>query len=385
MRRMVRLVLLVVVLVGVAGAAAALWKRDEVARLVAVNTLFAPDRMADNFASMDRMFHHRTMDGGHASPLPPAPVGVPEAVAGPWRAWLDERNVTGWVILKDGALVAEGYPHGAAGDRRISWSMAKSFLALLLGILEDEGVIDLDAAASDLVPALRGGAYDGVRLRDVARMMSGVEFDEDYFAFRSDINRMGRVLALGGSMDRFAAGLQSRRGEAGADWQYVSIDTHVLGMAIRAATGRSVPDLMEARILRPVGLEAAPQYLTDGHGVAFVLGGLTMTTRDYARLGWLVAQGGRWQGRQIVPEAWIARATAPQVPDGHYGYQWWVPPDAADGEVYARGIYGQFVWIDPARGVVIAVNAADPAFRVPGTEAAAVAMFRRVSAALRPD
>ena len=383
MRRVMRGVLLGLVVLALAGAAAAVVKREELVRLHAVNTLFAPDRIAGNFSTMDRMFHHRVMSAEVAAPLPPADVALPPALAAEWAAFLEAREATGWVILKDGALVAEGYPQGGPGDRRISWSMAKSLLALLWGILEAEGAVPgLDTAASDLVPALRGGAYEGVALRDVARMSSGVAFDEDYFDFFSDINRMGRVLALGGSMDGFAAGLEGRIGPAGARWQYVSIDTHVLGMAIRAATGQSIAELMETRLFAPVGLDPEPFYLTDGHGVAFVLGGLNMTTRDYARLGWLVAQGGRWDGRQLVPAEWVARSTAPQVPGGHYGYQWWIPPDPQGGEVYARGIYGQYLWIDPARGVVIALNAADRNFRAPGAEAGAVAMFRRIAAAL---
>ena len=388
MRRLVRPLVAALLILALAGAGGAVWKRDEIARLHAVNTLFAPDRIAANFSAMETMFHSRAMDAGTPAPLPPAGRSLAEALPpellSDWQAWLDARAVTGWVILQDGALLAEGYPHGGPADRRISWSMAKSVLALLLGQLEAEGVIALDTAASDLVPALRGGAYDGVTLHDILRMRSGVAFDEDYFAFNSDINRMGRVLALGGSMDGFAAALTERRGTPGADWQYVSIDTHVLGMAIRAATGQSIPELIAARLFRPLGLDPDPLYLTDGHGVAFVLGGLVMTTRDYARLGWLVAQGGQWQGRQIVPAEWIARATTPDPPGARYGLHWWLPPAAQGGETYARGIYGQFLWIDPARGVVIAVNAADRGFRTPGAEAGAIALFRRLSAALAP-
>lgn len=201
--------------------------------------------------------------------------------------------------------------------------------------------------------------------------------------FHSDINRMGRVLALGGTMDGFAIGQTSRRGPPGTDWLYVSIDTHVLGMVIRGATGRSVIDLMEERLFMPLGLEQPPYYLTDGRGVAFVLGGLNLTTRDYARLGQMVAQGGQWQGRRIVPEAWIAESTAASAPGGAaYGYQWWLPPDAGPGEFYGRGVYGQFLWIDREREVVIAVNAANRAFRAPGVLDGSIAMLRAIARGL---
>ena len=386
MRRLGRLALTFLLVLALGGAGVAVWKRAEIARLLAVNTLFDEDRIVANFSSMERMFHIRRMDAGSPFPLPVAnPHGLPPDIATVWEDWQEQNRVTAHVILHHGTIISEAYRLGTGvEDRRISWSIAKSFLALLLGILHEEGTLpDLDARVDSLVPELRGSAYEGVSLRDVARMASGVAFDENYFDFHSDINRMGRVLALGGSMDGFAAALTARSRSAGTAWQYVSIDTHVLGMAIRAATGRSIPELMEERLLQPVGLDPEPFYLTDSHGVAFVLGGLNMTTRDYARLGWLVAQGGRWEGRQIVPEGWVSHVTAPQAPGGAlYGYQWWVPPEAEGGETFARGIYGQYIWTDPARAVVIAVNAADRRFNQPGVDAAAIAMFRALAAAI---
>ena len=265
--------------------------------------------------------------------------------------------------------------------------MAKSALSLLLGTLVADGTIpDLDAPVTQYAPALRQSAYDGATIRQVLRMESGVAFNEDYLDFWSDINRMGRVLALGGSMDGFAAGQSARRGPAGSDWQYVSIDTHVIGMVIRGATGRSIPDLMSERIFQPLGLDRDPYYVTDGEGVAFVLGGLNLTTRDYARIGQMVLQNGEWQGRQIVPADWIAESTAPgpfTAESGTgYGYQWWLPPEARPGEVWARGVYGQEIWIDRSNDVVIAVNSADRGFTAPQVMVEKIALFRAIADSL---
>lgn len=380
--RIVRIVLrLVLVLVLLAGATA-LWKREQVARLLAVNSLFAPDRIVANFSAMDSMFLSRAMDGGNATPLPQGQtMTLPEGFDG----WAEARAVTGWVVLKDGAIVTEGYRLGTGpDDLRISWSVAKSALSLLYGILLAEGAVPpLETPVATAVPQLAGTAYDGATLRDVITMSSGIAFDEDYLDFWSDINKMGRVLALGQRMDDFAASQHTRANPPGSAWQYVSIDTHVLGMAIRQATGRAIPDLLSERLFHPIGLERDPYYLTDGVGVAFVLGGLNLTTRDYARLGLLVAQGGRWGDRQVVPADWIEESTRPQAPDGAaYGYQWWIPENAEPGEVLARGIYGQFVYIHPGRGVVVAVNAADRGFRQPGVMDANIAMFRQIASRL---
>lgn len=360
-------------------AALAIWKREDLTRLMAVNSLFAEDRIVSNFSAMNSMFLTAPMDGGETVALS---VGSPIALPNDYADWVSDRRVTAVVVLSGGELVHEAYYLGTAqDDLRVSWSVAKSVLSLLLGQLHDDGVIpDLDAPVTEFAPALRGSAYDGASIRDVLQMSSGVAFNEDYFDFWSDINRMGRVLALGGSMDGFSAGQSGRRAPPGTEWHYVSIDTHVLSMVIRGATGRSIPDLVSERLFQPLGLERDPYYVTDGEGVAFVLGGLNLTTRDYARIGQLVAQGGTWQGRQIVSADWIAESTARSAPgDVGYGYQWWLPDDAAPGEVYARGVYGQFIWIDRDRDVVIAVNSADRAFRTEGALDTNIAMFRAIA------
>mgnify|MGYP001627925818 CR=1 FL=1 len=239
---------------------------------------------------------------------------------------------------------------------------------------------------TEYAPQLAGSAYEGATIRNVLQMTSGVEFDEDYLDYDSDINRMGRVLALGGTMDGFAAGLTARAAQPGERWKYVSIDTHVIGMVVRGATGRSIPDLMAEKVIAPLGLEAAPYYVSDGEGVAFVLGGLNMRTRDYARFGLMFEQMGAYRGRQVVPADWVAastRASAPTEPGKMgYGYQWWMPVDAPEGVFMARGIYGQYIYIDQVRNVVIVVTAADRQFRDPGAHAENVGMIRRIAEAL---
>jgi CubicO group peptidase (beta-lactamase class C family) len=132
-----------------------------------------------------------------------------------------------------------------------------------------------------------------------------------------------------------------------------------------------------------MGFETAPYYLTDGEGVSFVLGGMNMQTRDYARFGQMVLQGGEWQGVQVVPEAWVLTMTSPQAKDGSdYGFQWWIPDNATPGEVMAQGIYGQYIYINPGLGVVIAVNSADRGFEEPGVDDGNIAMLRAIAAGL---
>ncbi|SMR70677.1 CubicO group peptidase, beta-lactamase class C family [Aliiroseovarius halocynthiae] len=364
---------------------AGLWKREQITRLLAVNSLFSEEKIVGNFSNMDSAFLTRSMSRGDGSvaPLPAGGNWSPDETV---NTWIKDRAVTGLVVLKDGQLRHESYYLGTGpDDRRISWSMAKSYLSALVGIMLEQGAIaSLDDPVETYAPELRGSAYAGASVRNVLNMASGVVFNEDYLDFNSDINRMGRVLALGRSMDQFAAGLQDSFAPAGETWQYVSIDTHVIGMVVRGATGRSIPDLLQEHVIAPMGLEADPYYLTDGYGVAFVLGGLNLTTRDYARFGEMFRQDGVWNGQQIVPTDWIAASTRPSAPTANgneqYGYQWWMAPDATEGEYYARGIYGQYIYIDKARGVVIALNSADRGFRGDGVNDNNIAIFRRIAA-----
>jgi CubicO group peptidase (beta-lactamase class C family) len=387
MRKILKWLGRIVLALALAALVVGLWKREEIGRLLAVNSLFEEGRIVGNFSHMDRAFLTVPVPrgAGPVSALPEgAPMDLPEGVA----EWIEARAVTSLAVLHKGRLVHESYHLGTKPeDRRISWSVAKSFLAALVGLSLERGEIaSLDDPVTRYAPALGGSAYDGVTLRQLLQMTSGLAFDEDYLDYHSDINRMGRVLALGGTMDGFAAGLTARAAPPGTRWKYVSIDTHALAMALRGATGRTLPDLLSERIVQPLGLEAEPYYITDGEGVAFALGGLNLTTRDYARFGLMVAQMGRYGDRQVVPADWIAASTVPSAPTEpgklRYGLHWWMPADAHEGEFYAHGIYGQYIYVDHARDAVIVVTSADRGFREPGVKETNIDMLRRIAAAL---
>ena len=367
--------------------AVGIWKRDDISRLIAVNTLFDEENIVGNFSSMPSLFFSTPLPRG-TSDVTALTEGIPASLPASAETWITDRTLTSLLALKGGEVVHESYYQGTdADDLRVSWSVAKSFLSSLMGIVIEEGAIaSLDDPVKKYAPMLEGSAYDGATIRNVLQMSSGVTFDEDYLDFNSDINKMGRILALGGSMDGFAAGLTETFAPPGEQWKYVSIDTHVLGMVIRGATGQSIPDLMTEKLIGPLGLQADPVYVTDGFGVAFVLGGLNVTTRDYARFAQMIADGGRWNGQQIVPGDWIAASTVPSAKTApgkiQYGYQWWIPADATTGEFMARGIYGQYIYFDVSRDVVIITTAADRKFREPGVADQNIAVLREIAAAL---
>lgn len=364
-----------------------IWKREEIMRLMAVNSLFSAEKIVGNFSNMDAAFLTVPLPRGD-KPASELPKGADLTLPDGAENWIRDRSVTSLLVLKDGQIRYEDYFLGTGpGDRRISWSIAKSYLSALFGVLLAEGAIDsLDEPVTKYAPSLTGTAYDGASIRNVLNMASGVSFDEDYLDSNSDINRMGRVVALGGTLDAFSSSFTERFVEPGERWQYVSIDTHVIGMVIRGATGQSVTALLAEKIIAPLRQEQDGYYLTDGAGVAFVLGGLNLTTRDFARFGQMIQQNGQYDGQQVVPASWIAESTAPSAPTEPgrigYGYQWWIPVGAHDGEFMGRGIYGQYLYIDQPKGLVIVTTGADRKFREPGVNESNVAMFRRIADSL---
>lgn len=371
-----------------AAAVIGLWKREEIMRLLAVNSLFSEDKIVNNFSHMNAAFLSTPIARG-TGPISALPLGTPMPLSSDVSTWIKARNVTSLLVLKDGDVVFEDYYLGTSKtDRRISWSLAKSFLSALFGVLIDEGKIDsLDDPVVKYAPLLKGSAYETASIRNVLNMASGVTFDEDYLDYDSDINRMGRALALGGTLDDFTASFKDSFASPGETWQYVSIDTHVIGMVIRGATGRSIPDLLTEKIIAPLGFEKDGYYLTDGAGVAFVLGGINLTTRDYARFALMILQNGEYGGAQIVPVDWIAASTSPSAPTAEgrigYGYQWWIPVGSHAGEFLGQGVYGQYIYIDQAAGVIIVTTGANRHFRDKGTSIGNIAIFRQITAGLQ--
>ena len=364
------------------------WKREEVKRLLVVHSLFKENRIVSNFSNMAGAFRHIEIPKGDG-PVSPLPQGAPMTMPDSYVPWTKEHMVTSLLVLKNGHIVHEAYYHGtSADDLRISWSIAKSYMSALFGVLVNERAIQsLDEPVTKYAPGLAGGAYDSASIIDVLQMSSGITFDEDYLAYFSDINKMGRILALGGTMDGFAKGLRETFAAPGETWQYNSIDTHILGMVLRGATGCTIVELMSEKVIAPLGLEKTPIYLTDGVDVEFVLGGLNFTTRDYARFGQMILQGGAWQGNQVVPADWVTASTGLRVQtppeEMDYGYQWWIPEKATPGQFTGRGIYGQYLYIDQPAEVVIVCTAADRRFREDGRPQLNIDMFREIVAATK--
>lgn len=381
------------------GSVFAVFSIDRLKRLHAVNTLFAEDKIIGNFSNMKGAFAFSPIvENGEVEPwnsaLKPLPKTYKQGGATKSTSdWLEESRTTSFMVVQDGIVTYESYLLDTkSDDLRISWSIAKSFLSSAFGIAVQEGLIDISDPVDKYVPALKDSAYKGVTVRNVLNMSSGVKFDENYMDFWSDIKKMGRVLAIGGSMDEFSVDVKETEREQGVARQYISIDTHVLSMVLRAATGKRLIKYMGEKIIAPIGFERAPYYSTDSEGNAFALGGLNITTKDYARFAQMILDKGMWKDKQIVPANWIAQSTIssaqkPANGDGwDYGYQWWIPPNSTQngGDFIARGVYGQYLYINPVTRTVIVRTAGNRNFRKKRSDGSSahenyVALFRAIA------
>jgi len=294
-------------------------------------------------------------------------------------------DTTGFIVVKNDKIVYERYFKGADEDSLFtSWSMAKSFLSALIGIAIDEGHIEsVDDPVSKYAPELEGSGYEGVPIKHVLQMSSGIDFNEEYYNLTSDIYVMlEKVFFFNQPIEETIVRLDSER-PSGERFHYISVDSQVLGMVLESATGRPAAELLEEKIWTPLGMESDAAWNTDGAGVALSFCCLNATLRDYARFGRLYLRKGNWEGRQIVPERWVMESVTPDSPhlmpgetmDGWgYQYQWWVPPDP-DGEFMAIGVFGQYIYVNQKEDLVIVKTSAD----VKMADVESLAAFRAIA------
>ncbi|MEV6559938.1 serine hydrolase [Nocardia sp. NPDC051756] len=312
-----------------------------------------------------------------------------------------ETDTAALLVLHAGRIRHERYAlTGGQAVQWISMSVAKSFISALVGIAVAEGHIrGIEEPISAYVPVERGSAYDGVSIKHVLQMSSGARWNEDYSDPASDVARLNAASAGYGTYDELVATM-TRAAEPGRVCRYSSADTQALGSLLVHATGRSITEYMREKLCEPLGSTSPGYWLLDGAGREAAFGGLNLTARDFAKLGELYRNDGRWQGEQIVPQAWVrdsVRADAAHLAPGRpivgthpidfgYGYQWWLPASTR-GEFCAIGVYNQFVYVDPTAEVVIVKLSANRAYGTIADESVnreieTMAFFRAIVAAV---
>ena len=341
-------------------------------RVHKVKTLYDKDKIVYNFLNMDKIFPTREIKASkNPKPLKRNIKTLPETFffegeEKNLQEYLDYFWSDGMIVLHKNEMVYENYWLGNNENKRhISWSVAKSFISALVGIAYEEGLIDsLDDPVTKYLDDFKETGYDGVTIKDILQMSSGVLFNEDYADYDSDINRFGRAVATGTSMRDFSKTLTRER-EPGTYMHYVSINTQVLGFLLQEVTNKSISQYLYDKIWNPLGMEDSAYFILDDVKDEFALGGLNATLRDYAKFGLLYLQNGRWNDNQIISKQWIEDSHSTDgihlVPGERetssnpwgYGYQWWVP-GFPDTDYTASGVYNQYIYIDPLSEIVIA-------------------------------
>ncbi|WP_285709569.1 serine hydrolase domain-containing protein [Erythrobacter oryzae] len=347
-----------------------------------LQVLFWSDaQRAERFRAMEQWF------AGHEVPAAASPRALPKGA--PLSAELQadlaklmaETNAAGIMVLKDGKIRYEAYGLGLGPtDRWTSFSVAKSFTSTLLGAAIKDGFIkSLDDPVTKYIPGLAVSAYEGVTVRQLATMTSGVRWNEDYTDPKSDVAQMNRFVVEYGA-EAIVAQMKAlpREAEPGTKWVYKTGETNLIGVLVENAVGKPLAEYAKAKIVDPAGFEGDLFWMVDPRGGN--IGGCCLSIRlaDYARMGQFALEG----GKGVVPEGWFAEAGkaqvefGPQAPGFGYGYQWWAYPMGSYG---AQGIFGQAITLVPAKNLVVAIVSNWPTATSPGGRADAREVVAKIA------
>jgi len=372
-----------------------------------------PENQAATFRNQDQTWPVRSIRrGGAVRPLPPHARSLGDLAyeLGGVRLGIDDfmarRRTAGLLILKHGEIALERYGMGSRPESRwTSFSTAKSMTATLAGAALHGGAIgSLDDPCEAYVPRLLGSAYEGVTIRNVLRMCSGVAWREgDDADGRSEVHRLGRAMVSrrpGAILDLMCK--LPRAHPQGAVFNYSTGESCVLAAVVAAAVGRPLADYFAERVWEPAGMEADGHWQLESEG-GLEMGGLGVSARlrDVGRFGLLMLEDGEaFNGRRVLPPGWRDLAgqpdcaatgfgrLGPDIPSG-YGYQWWVLPHGPTGihagAFSAIGAFGQYIYVNPAARVVVAIHSAWRQNNDPDADLETFTLIGAIVRALRPD
>jgi CubicO group peptidase (beta-lactamase class C family) len=313
--------------------------------------------------------------GDKVSPLPAADTQIDPKVTFNKRsstvdAFMKDNRITGLIAIKDGEVVLEKYALGRKPeDRWTSFSVAKSMTSILIGAaIKDGWINNVHEPVTRYLPELKGSAYDGVSIRQLISMQTGVKWDENYASQQSDVARASRAPFTGGHpiennpLLQYMAKLP-KKAEPGEEWVYKTGETDLAGMVlVRALAGKSLAQYASEKVWTPYGMEQDGIWMQDKAGLD--RGGccMSMTLRDYGRIGQFMLGGGKIDGKDILASGWVEESTKNHAPPKSrergesYGYFWWPMEDG----YRAVGIFGQGIYVYPEENLVIAINSAMP-------------------------
>lgn len=320
-----------------------------------LQVLFWSDaQRSQRFREMENWFAGHEVAASRVTLELPAGTPLSAGLQAELKALMAETQTAGVMVLVDGKVAFEHYGIGLGPkDRWTSFSVAKSFTSTLLGAAVKDGFVkSMDDSVTRYIPGLIGSAYDGVTVRQLATMTSGVKWNESYTDPNSDVARTQSFVTEHGA-NAIVAQMKAlpREAEPGEKWVYKTGETNLIGLLVENAVGMPLAEYVKTRIVDAAGFAGDLFWMVDPRGGN--IGGccLSITLGDYARMGQFALDG----GNGMVPEGWFAEATDSVVDFGDsgfgYGYQWWTYPE---GTVGAQGIFGQGITLFPDKRVVVA-------------------------------
>jgi len=326
------------------------------------------------YPHMEELYPARLVKrGATVTPLPVAkkPLDISFKFADQtWTVddYMSRNRAAGLLVLKNGQVVLERYGLGQTPQMRwTSFSVAKSFSSTLVGAaIRDGKIASLEDPITTYLSGLKGSAYEGVTVRQLLNMSSGVRWNEDYADPDSDVARFTAEPSVNGSdpVVSYMARLP-REAAPGSKWAYKTGETNLVGSLVRAATGKTLSDYLSEKIWQPLGMEGDAYWLLDSSGAEITGCCLSATLRDYGRFALFFMRGARLaNGQSLVPDGWVQQATTStreategMQGRGGYGLQWWTTRDTA---YRAAGIFGQGIWIAPELDLVVVTQSAWP-------------------------
>lgn len=272
----------------------------------------------------------------------------------PFDAYLEDNKTVAFLIIKNDTIQYEKYFKGYDKARIVpSFSMAKSVTSLLIGCAIDEGLIkSVEEPITNYIPELAQNGFEKVTIEHLLQMTSGLQFNESY------INPFGDAASFYyGTNLRKEIGKMTLKSEPGKKFEYVSGNTQLLGLVLeRALNGKSITSYLQEKIWTPLGMEYDASWSIDRekNGLEKTFCCLNARARDFAKIGRLYKNKGNWNGKQIISQKWVEASTKLDTSEGSanfYQYQWWLPTPGED--FMAEGILGQFIYVHPAKDLII--------------------------------
>lgn len=353
----------------------------------------SPERQLEIYPRIEKFFIGQTAKRGPTEssiPVASKPIAPSITFRGQTyadvEAFMNAARITGVLVLKNGEIVLERYAFGrTASDRWTSFSVGKSVTALLVGAaIQDGYILSLDEPVTKYIPELAGSAYEGVNIRQLLTMTSGVKWNEDYTDPNSDVVQSAIQPGEPGMNPTVSYMRKLPRAAApGTVFSYKTGETDMAGVLVANATGRGLAQYLSEKIWVPYGMDQDAFWVVDAGSLE--RGGccISLSLRDYGRVAQFVLGGGVAGGKQVVPAWYLKEATSNRLAPpatGSYGYFWWV--DGADA-FSARGIYGQSIQVIPSERLVVVTNSAFPDAVGPAGIEAMAALLTAVRGAAR--